>query len=75
MGKLLQATRRMVNEAFGTNFGRVRNVEKAWEMAQEENAEHARRQTERKLASFYFLLHEQKSVSFLFYILLFHFLR
>ena len=51
MGKLLQATRRMVNEAFGTNFGRVRNVEKAWEMAQEENAEHARRQTERKLAS------------------------
>ena len=51
MSKLLQATRRMVNEAFGTNFGRVRNVEKAWEMAKEENAEHARRQTERKLAS------------------------
>ncbi len=37
MGKLFQSARRMVNEAFGTNFGRVRNVEKAWEMAQEEN--------------------------------------
>lgn len=37
MGKLFQSARRVVNEAFGTNFGRVRNVEKAWEMAQEEN--------------------------------------
>lgn len=51
MGKLLQVTRRMVNETFGRNLGRVRDVEKAWEMAQEENAEHTRQQTERKLAS------------------------
>ena len=50
MGKLLRATRRMVNETFGRNFGRVRNVEKAWEMAQEENAEHTRQQEKRRLA-------------------------
>jgi hypothetical protein len=50
MGKLLRATRRMVNETFGTNFGRVRNVKKAWEMAQEENAEHTRQQEKRRLA-------------------------
>lgn len=48
---MAKSLKRTINEAFGTNFGRVRNVEKAWEMAQEENAEHTRRQTERKLAS------------------------
>lgn len=50
MGKLLQATRRMVNETFGRNLGRVRDVKKAWEMAQEENAEHTRQREEERLA-------------------------
>lgn len=50
MGKLLQATRRMVNETFGRNLGRVRDVEKAWEMAREENAEHTRQQKQMRMA-------------------------
>ena len=32
-----KSLKRTINEAFGTNFGRVRDVEKAWEMAREEN--------------------------------------
>lgn len=47
MGKSLK---RRINETFGTNFGRVRNVEKAWEEALKENAEHTRQQEKRKLA-------------------------
>ena len=50
MGKLLQATRRMVNETFGRNLGRVRDVEKAREMAREENAEHTRQQKQMRMA-------------------------
>ena len=50
MGKLLRATRRMVNETFGTNFGRVHDVDTAWGEALKENAEHTRQQEERKLA-------------------------
>ena len=50
MGKLLQATRRMVNETFGRNLGRVRDVKKAREMAREENAEHTRQQKQMRLA-------------------------